>query len=81
MMYKCYDYNIEKIDCCKKIINSADKMIFTKAKKILNKKEFLRFNLAYYFPIIYKLFYKIYFALKQLLPQKDIIDGYKTQII
>ena len=69
-----------------KIINSADKSVFIRARKLISKKQFLKFKLACNFPIIFKIFPK-YCALKKvilkLFPQKrkNLLDNYSTIVI
>ena len=81
LFYQTGDYDKNIIKNCLKVINSTNKIIFEKAKKLLNKKQFLRFILAYYCPVFYKPLYKIYLAIFKLLPKKDLLDFCNTKVI
>lgn len=80
-----YQFDIYKkdiVEYCLKVINSADKLVFFKARKLLPKKEFFKFNLVYYCPTLYRAIYKFYLLIKdKIKTEKPIIAYYETHEI
>ena len=64
--YQINDLDYKILNDCINYINNVPSYIYGKAKKLLTPKELIRFLLAYYCPLIYKLIFKIYSMVKNI---------------
>lgn len=68
--YQIKDFNQDVVDNCKNYIKQAPNYLFAKAKKLLTKKELVRFSLAFYCPIVYRTLFNIYRFIEKIRGNK-----------